>query len=259
MARRAAKIDTNGKPWARYLRLSKLEAAELRGKTKDERLALTQAKLDDQLDALNDWLDEKGLPYNEAHVYRDPGLSAWKRGVIRPDWDAMMDQARSGELAGIAIVAVDRFTRDITTMEDLIRLAETTSVKIGGPDAGSIDLTTRDGIQQARGAAMQAANESLATSFRIKAKLAKKMREGQPMGSGRPYGFESGGLVQKPAEVAVIRELAQRMLAGEPLQQLALELNERGLTTSRGKQWTGANVASRTHLSSRCTRATGRR
>jgi Recombinase len=62
------------------------------------------------------------------------------------------------------------------------------------------------------------------------------------MGSGRAYGLEVGGVVQIPAEVAVIREVATRMLAGEPLQQLAAELNERGLTTSRGSKWKGQNL-----------------
>jgi hypothetical protein len=111
-------------------------------------------------------MDAHGLPYSDEHIYRDPGLSAWKPGVRRPEWDTMMERAEAGDLAGIGIVAVDRFTRDVTTMEDLIRLAETTSVKIGGPRAGSLDLTTYDGIMQARGAAQQAANESLSASLR---------------------------------------------------------------------------------------------
>jgi hypothetical protein len=46
MPRRAAKINTEGKPWARYMRLSKAEAAEDRDKTPAERMAVTNAKLD---------------------------------------------------------------------------------------------------------------------------------------------------------------------------------------------------------------------
>ena len=242
MSKRAPKQDTTGKPWARYLRLSKAEAAEDRGKTKDERMALTIAKLDAHDAELKHWLDSKELPYSDALVFSDPGLSAWKPNVKRPGWDQMMAMAEAGDLAGIAIVAIDRFTRDVTTMEDLIRLAATTSVNIGGPRAGNLDLTTYEGIQQARGAAMQAANESLATSFRIKETLARKMAAGQPMGAGRAFGFELGGVEQRPDEVAVVREMAQRLLAGETLQKLAAELNSRGLTTSLGGQWTGGNL-----------------
>lgn len=235
-------IDTNGKPWARYLRLSKLEAAEMRGMTKDERLALTVKKLEEHLTELTAWMDERDIPYDDAHVYMDPGLSAWKRNVKRPAWDSMMDAAESGEVAGIGIVAVDRFTRDVVVMEGLIRLAETTDVQIGGPRAGRLNLTTYEGIQQARGMAMQAANESLATSFRIKETLGRKMKAGKPMGGGRCFGFDVGGVVQRPEEVAVVREIAARMLAGETLQALAKDMNGRGLTTTRGYPWTGANL-----------------
>jgi hypothetical protein len=37
--------------------------------------------------------------------------------------------------------------------------------------------------------------------------------------------------------------MARRMLAGESLQQLAGELNARGLVTTRGNPWTGANLS----------------
>ena len=242
MSRRTVRVNTEGKPWARYLRLSKAEAAEDRDKTKEERLALTNAKLDNHLAELTRWMDAKGLPHDDAHIYRDPGLSAWKPGVVRPDWEQMMACAERGELGGIGIVAVDRFTRDVSTMEDLIKLADTFKVNIGGPRAGNLDLTTYEGIQQARGMAMQAANESLATSFRIKETLAHKMANGKPMGGGRCFGFEVGGEVQRPAEVAVIREVVNRMLAGESLLNLAADLNDRGLTTVRNGPWTGGNL-----------------
>lgn len=238
----STKHDTTGKPWARYLRLSKQEAAEDAGKTQDERLALTHAKLDAHLTELTRWMDANGIPYSADLIFRDAGLSAWKKGTTRPDWDRMMALAESGQLAGIGIVAVDRFTRDMTTMEALINLAESTKVNIGGPRAGDLDLTTYQGIQMARGAAMQAANESLATSRRARETLARKMAAGKPMGSGRSFGFETGGEVQREAEVVVIREMANRLVLGEPLRRLAAEMNDRELRTTRDGPWTGANL-----------------
>ena len=110
-------------------------------------------------------------------------------------------------------------------------------MKIGGGTRGHArsDDLRRDHARAWR-RVQQAANESLATRLRIRETLAGKMRDGQPMGAGRPYGFETGGLVQSPEEVAVVREIAQRVLAGEPLQHLAAELNERGLTTRPGQR-----------------------
>jgi hypothetical protein len=40
----------------------------------------------------------------------------------------------------------------------------------------------------------------------------------------------------------VLRELANRLLTGEPLQRLAADMNARGLRTVRGGAWTGANL-----------------
>jgi hypothetical protein len=94
----------------------------------------------------------------------------------------------------------------------------------------------------------QAANESLATSFRLRTKLASQMRKGKPMGGGRSFGF---GVVndkavievpQRADEVALIRDAAARMLAGEDLQTLAKEWNAAGVVTTQGNPWTGANL-----------------
>lgn len=248
MTKRQIRVSTQGRPWARYLRLSKMEARDLAGKTKAERLALTNAKLDAHLTELTAWMDGQGIPYADDLVFRDAGLSAWKRGVVRPAWNAMMAIAESGGLAGIGIVAIDRFTRDVTTMEALIRLAETTDIKIGGPRAGNLDLTTYEGIQQARGMAQQAANESLGTSFRLKSTLAGKMKAGKPMGGGRSFGFEVVGdkhviaVPKRPAEVAALRTAAAKLLAGVELQTLAKMWNADGWRTARGGEWTGANL-----------------
>jgi len=58
MARRSTKISTEGKPWARYLRLSKAEAEEVKGLTKEQRLELTNRKLDGDKLALDTVLAE---------------------------------------------------------------------------------------------------------------------------------------------------------------------------------------------------------
>ena len=53
------------------------------------------------------------MPYEAEQVYRDAALSAWKPGGNdAPTGRRMMELADAGELAGIAIVAVDRFTRE---------------------------------------------------------------------------------------------------------------------------------------------------
>lgn len=220
---------TNGRPWAIYARLSKASDGALE-------------KVEHQIDLCTEYAQRVGLPTNPAHIYAEDTLSAWKKNVVRPKWNAMMEAVERREVAGVLVWKIDRFTRRPKDMETLIELAEEHGLRIEGPQAGQIDLTTTIGRQQARWMAMQAASESDNTSERVKNTLARKMREGKPMGAGRCFGFETGGEVQRPAEVAVIREMASRMLAGETLQTLAKDMNARGLVTTRGGAWTGANL-----------------
>jgi len=233
LARRTT--NTDGKPWAIYARLSKAATGDLE-------------KVEYQEELCREYAEYRELPISEDHVYRDPNLSAWKKGVRRKEWDRMMAAAERGDIAGILVYAVDRFTRRPKDLETLIELAEDHGLMIEGPRSGRLDLTTATGRQQARWMAMQAASESDNTSERIKATLAHKMQAGKPMGGGRSYGFEVVGdrhaieVPQRPAEVAAIREIAGRMLAGEPLQHLAADMNARGLRTVRGGEWNGANL-----------------
>jgi DNA invertase Pin-like site-specific DNA recombinase len=228
----AAEADT--RPWAIYARLSKKQDGGV-------------AKCDYQVRVCTDYAKANSIPIDPklakdgGLVFIDDSLSAWKKGVVRRWWDQMMEMASRGELPGILVWEASRFTRRPSDLERLIDLAADDGVTIAGP-GGRFDLTTAAGRRDARSAGNQAAAESDFNSERVKATLKRKMEEGKPMGPGRMYGFEKGGLVQRPAEVAVIREVAQRMLAGEPTAHIAADLNSRGLTTSRGGRFTVNNL-----------------
>jgi DNA invertase Pin-like site-specific DNA recombinase len=222
--------EPDTRPWAVYARLSKV------AKTGD------LEKCEYQTELCKTYAASRDIPTGNLLEFSDPSLSAWKKRVKRPQWDEMMKLARSGQLAGILVYAVDRFTRRPRDLEDLIDLADEHGLVIEGPRSGRLDLTTATGRQQARWMAMQAASESDNTSERIKTTLGRKMREGKPMGAGRSYGFEVGGTGQRADEVAVLREVARRMLAGEKVAHIAADLNSRGLVTSRGGQWNARNL-----------------
>jgi hypothetical protein len=124
----------------------------------------------------------------------------------------------------------------------LIELADDHGMLIEGPRSGRLDLSTATGRQQARWMAMQAASESDNTSERVKAGLAREMGKGKPMGAGRSFGFEVGGMVQRPDEVEVIRDVARKFLDEVPAATIAAELNANNMLTSRDRQWTAANL-----------------
>lgn len=62
------------------------------------------------------------------------------------------------------------------------------------------------------------------------------------------YSPETGKPVRRvfdPERAPIIREIAQRLLAGESAYAIAADLNERGVTTSTGKPWRGQNITKR--------------
>lgn len=228
------------RPYAIYARLSR---------KKPERPGQRRTRRDDesverQVRETLAYAAEHGYPVDPAHIYVDNHFSAWKRkGGKRPDWNRLMGAAASGRVRGVLVWKLDRFTRAPRDMEDLIDLAEDHGVTIDGPHSGFIDMTTAAGRQQARGAANQAAAESDNTSERVRAVFAEARRNGELVGGGRVFGFEhAGDTVQRPDEVALIREAATRMLAGEPLSGLSADFAVRGVVTSRGKPFTAANL-----------------
>jgi site-specific DNA recombinase len=77
--------------------------------------------------------------------------------------------------------------------------------------------------------------------------------------AGRPHGHlhdgykiehdpETGkplGRVLDPKRAPIIREIVDRLLAGDSAYTIARDFNDRGLTTSKGKPWRGQNIARR--------------
>ncbi len=46
-----------------------------------------------------------------AHVYEDVELSAFKRGVVRPDYEHMLEAVSTGEVDGVLVWKLDRLMR----------------------------------------------------------------------------------------------------------------------------------------------------
>jgi site-specific DNA recombinase len=70
------------------------------------------------------------------------GLSAWKRGVRRKDWEILLERVRAGESQGVAVWHTDRLFRQPRDLETLIDLAEAGFVVLSSH--GRYDLSNPD-------------------------------------------------------------------------------------------------------------------
>src|SRR5262245_15242499 len=131
-----------------------------------------------------------------------------------------------------------RAGRQPRELESFIDLCQRLGLTNVASVSGDIDLTTAEGQFQARILGAVAKKESDDKSRRIRRKHLEIAAEGRVSGGGsRPYGYEADKVTIRPAEAAVVTECAQRLLAGEPVRSIAQRLNEQGVPTSTGGEW----------------------
>lgn len=174
-------------------------------------------------------------------VYTDNDLSAYS-GKPRPDYQQMLDDLRAGLYGTVIAWHTDRLHRRPSELEEYIDVCEPRNVQTRTVKAGALDLTTATGRWQARQLGAMARYEVERMIERQRRARDQKVQRGEWSGGPRPYGWEADGVTPVPAEIAVIREAAEAVLAGASVRALAADLNERGLLTSTGAQWNGGNL-----------------
>lgn len=172
-----------------------------------------------------------------AEVYVDNDLSAFS-GKLRPAYRRMLDDIEAGRVDAVVTWHPDRLHRSPVELEAFIDLVERSGVGVETVQAGRVDLTSPAGRMNARMLGTVARYESEHKSDRIRRKHRELAEAGKVSGGGnRPFGFESDRITHRPDEVALVREAAQRVLAGESLYRIAQDWTARGVATSTGAAW----------------------
>jgi len=200
-------------------------------------------KVDDQERICRELAGRLGWQLAEGHgypepdgVYQDNNRSAWKPDRKRPAWDQMLEDVEAGHINAIVVYHGDRLLRTHEDLLELIKQARTRGVRLASP-AGTRDLGNYDDQFILEIEASMAKRESANTSRRRKAQYARWRREGRvrPGGrGGRAFGFSTDGVTLIPEECELVREAADRVLAGEPTGAIVADFGERGVRTPTG-------------------------
>lgn len=194
------------------------------------------------------------LDWTVAEVFPDPDVSAFS-GKHRPAYQQMLTGIRAGRITAVAAWHTDRLYRTLRELEDFVDLVDARGVQVQTVKSGEVDLSTAAGRMMVGQLGVIARYESDHRSERIRAKHAELAAAGKPSGGGlRPYGYRQifdrdekpHRLLREekdPAEAAHIREWARRVLAGEDLSAVRRAINEAGLTTTAGNQWSNQTLA----------------
>lgn len=191
--------------------------------------------------AANTW---PGVP---VEVFADEGISA-ANGDHRPRFEALREALGRGEVAQLWTVEQSRLER---TEVGWFRLAAELDA------AGITELhTNRDGRIKVQDEvagirAVIAAGEVRKLKRRVNDRLDELAAEGRPSGGAAGFGYRRGldstgakTLIIHEGEAAVVRQAAERILAGWSLTRIGNDFAARGLTGVRGGKFTAQTIRS---------------
>ncbi|MGV0695857.1 recombinase family protein [Mycobacterium paraintracellulare] len=190
--------------------------------------------------------------YDEVGIAEDLDVSAGRTTPFdRPQLGRWLT-TRRGDFDVIVVYRVDRIVRRLFDLADLIRWCQENAVALVSATEAFVDLTAPFGDIVALLVAKVAEMELEAISERNASAFRHNFSKGKYRGGIPPWGYlperdESGDwrLVQDPEQVEVILEVAQRVLAGEPLRAIAHDLTKRQVLTPKDRfaQARGREVA----------------
>ena len=186
---------------------------------------------------------EMVLGITDYVIFEAPGYSA--KNTDRPEYQAMMDRVRSGEFTHIVVWKIDRISRnliDFATMHDELRSLGVTFVSKNE----QFDTSSAIGEAMMRIILIFAELERKTTAERVTAVMLSRASVGQWNGGHVPYGYswskEEKQFSLVPEEAKTVRRMAELYEQYQSLLYVAKRLNEVGIPTKKGKQWTPTTV-----------------
>lgn len=176
-----------------------------------------------------------------AEVYVDDDISAHS-GRHRPGYERMLEDVKDGTRDGVIAYHLDRLHRRPIELEHFANVLGNAGARVETVN-GTVDFGTGDGLLLARIMAAVAANESDAKGRRVRRKMDEIAQAGRPHGGPRTFGYQADKVTLDPVEAPIVRDLAERFLAGETLSSLTNWLNDQRIPTVRGAaEWRTSTV-----------------
>lgn len=205
-----------------YVRISKAR------RTEDGELS--ELGVDRQEDQCRELANRLGWDVTE--VYCDNDRSAFS-GKPRPAYRQMLEAMRTGHINAVIGWHSDRIYVRPVELEELITIANAHDVKFAAVQVGNIDLSTASGQLVARMLGSAASYERQIKGERQAAQLRQFIMAGNPQGGGhRSFGYvDRRRTVLDPVEAPMVVEMADRLLAGQSINEIARWANSTGVPT----------------------------
>ncbi|MCU1614700.1 MAG: putative recombinase [Frankiales bacterium] len=179
--------------------------------------------------------DRRGWVVVETITDNDMSAST---GKPRPGYQKLLSLMRSRSVDAVIVWHVDRLTRRLVDLEEVITICETTGVRLATV-TGDIDLGTDTGRMLARILASVARGEVERKGVRQRRANEQRAADGRMGWTRRPFGYDrqDGEIVVVEPEAKALEQAAETILAGGTLAAGVRMLDSTGLTTTAGKPW----------------------
>lgn len=203
----------------------------------------------DQTDFMQAQFEQRGVVTRAVLVDEGIGASKHSATKVRVAYEEIMTLVATEPIAVVAFWELSRSSRRLKIHGELMETLEDHNVLLMIADRMYDPADADDQLQLGIGAVMNAA-EAARTRARTLRGTHSAAQMGLPHGQ-TPYGYRrvydprTRALVrveEVPEEAAVVRELAERVLAGDSSRSIARDLNERALPRPYGGAWTAPEV-----------------
>ena len=181
---------------------------------------------------------------DDLERFEDVDVSGFKK-VARPGRDELM--RRLPEFSHVIVWKLDRLARSVTDSSQIIDRCLEEDVALVSVKEG-FDLSTPMGKMMAQMASIFAEMESANIGTRVASARAYLSREGFFSGGRVPFGYRVEKdenhlrLVPDPVEAALIKQMVEKVFAGETAHAVAAWLDAEGVPSRLGRGWSGQSV-----------------
>lgn len=169
-------------------------------------------------------------------VYADEAVTGTKDN--RPQFRAMLDKCRKGEVDLIITKSISRFARNTVTLLQTIRELKQLGIDVLFEEQ-NIHTLSSDGELMITILASYAQEESRSVSENQKWRVRRNFENGSPWnGTILGYRIQNGQYVIVEEEAEVIRRIYSEFLDGFGTETIARHLNDDGVPTRVGDNWT---------------------
>ena len=173
-------------------------------------------------------------------VYTDEALTGTKEK--RESFQRLLEDCRQGKIDLIITKSISRFARNTVVLLETVRELKRMNIDVYFEEQ-NIHTISAEGELMLTILASYAQEESLSVSENMKWRVRNNFEQGIPWnGTVLGYRIENGRYVVVEDEARIVRLIYKLYLLGLGYKAISDELNDRGLKTRNGNEWTHASV-----------------